>query len=299
MNPPDNSLIRNFSKSAFKEVPLPPEISARFNIIEYIGLNDFGETFLLSEKASRALYVLKTCRSEETLICNEAELLYGLKHKGLPQYEQAIEYNGSRFVLRKFIDGKPLDEYVADISEASVLSEEDAVKSAIDIMLALCDVLEFLHSCPEPIIHRDIKPSNIIYNPETGDVTLIDFGISRRYLSDAETDTACFGTHKFAPPEQYGYAQTDCRTDIYSLGVVMRFLLTGRTDKSAGIADRALEKIVLKCTSFAPETRYRSAGALANALRNYKSRRTRRVFVAAACLLAVCAAVVAGYALRN
>jgi hypothetical protein len=100
-------------------------------------------------------------------------------------------------------------------------------------------------------------------------------------------DTTYFGTHKFAPPEQYGFAQTDCRTDIYSLGVVMRYWLTGSTDGKKKILDKKLERIVAKCTALAPESRYQNITELHKALTRYKNNTNFNLAVIAGGIVAI------------
>jgi len=273
-------------RKTYEKPALPEEIASRFHVTERLGFNDFGETFLLSEKDSGDLFVLKKCRKSELAAVNEAELLGGLRHKGLPNYEKVIEDENELFVSRRYINGITLDEYM----------ERETVKDTaliVNTMISLCDILAFLHSQPASIIHRDIKPSNIIICPEENAVTLIDFGISRKFSADSKTDTVYFGTQDFAPPEQYGFAQTDCRSDIFSLGVVLRYWLTGTADRNAEISDKALARITAKCTALAPEARFQSAAALRKSLSNYKHRTPRRVSAAVASVLAVCLLVTA------
>ena len=105
----------------------------------------------------------------------------------------------------------------------------------IRLCAKLAEILIYLHSRTPPVIHRDIKPENVIITEEKEPV-LIDFDIARTFKTAEETDTVFFGTKGYAPPEQYGFAQTDCRSDIYAFGVLLRFLLTtvyGKTARSA------------------------------------------------------------------
>ncbi|MCL2820131.1 MAG: protein kinase [Oscillospiraceae bacterium] len=258
---------------------------SRFTVMECISETNLGDTFLVSENETGKLYILKSQRNTDATQINESDLLNGLEHKGLPKYEPVISHDNIQYTLRRYLEGKPLDEYLLSADTVNI-------SEVVDIFISLCDVLSFLHSQPQPIIHRDIKPSNIIIDKDNNTVTLIDFGISRRYQESAENDTVYFGTHKFAPPEQYGFAQTDCRTDIYSLGVVMRYWFIGDTDKNVKIQDRTLEHIVSKCTELAPESRYQSITALRKALLKYKTRGKRRVLTTFTCLAA---AVVLGF----
>lgn len=263
--------------SSYTEPEFPKIVTERFTVMECICETALGDTYLLSENDTDDLYVLKKRKDFEAAATNEDELLHGLKHKGLPEYEKTIEQDGVQYTLRRYVEGIPLSEYIASM-------EASDSKEVVDALISLCDVLAYLHSQPEPIIHRDIKPSNIILNPESNTVTLIDFGISRKYQENAEKDTVYFGTQKFAPPEQYGFAQTDARTDIYSIGVVMRYWLSGTTDEKVKIHDRGLERIVSKCTELKPSMRYQSADSLKKALERYKHRVRRCVIGVSACV---------------
>jgi serine/threonine protein kinase len=289
----NNSFAPDFLET-FSEPDFLQLTSSRFDVLECIGDTYSGETYLLSEKDTETLYVLKAKKDSETLEDSclqfyEAELLRGLEHKGLPVFDNVIERDGIKYVLRRYIEGEPLNKYLTNRSADPV--------QAINIILSLCDILNFLHSQPAPIIHRDIKPSNIIINPLDNSITLIDFGISRKYSENSDNDTTYLGTQKFAPPEQYGFAQTDCRTDIYSLGIVLRYWLTGAIERNAEIKDKALARIVAKSTALAPEMRYQSAAAFKKALNNYKNRTRRRVTALFAAALAACLVFITVFAI--
>jgi serine/threonine protein kinase len=258
MNDPKDSFT-------FAESVLPQEIAARFDSVERVGSGDFGDTFILSEKGTCILYVLKASRETH----NEAALLAGLHHKGLPQIESVFQQDSTRYTLRKYIRGFSLNEYLSE-------TEHINPTQTVNIFLSLCDILIYLHSLPQPIIHRDIKPSNIIIDPATLSPTLIDFGISRRYSASADSDTTYLGTHKYAPPEQYGFAQTDARSDIYALGAVMLYALEK-------IRDKRLERIAAKCTELSPSRRYQNAAALKKALLHYKNRTRQKLYNLVVC----------------
>ncbi len=135
---------------------------------------------------------------------------------------------------------------------------------------ALCRAVSELHEgFDPPIIHRDLKPTNVLITP-FGYLKLLDFGISREYRTDAPTDTQFLGTREYAPPEQFGYRQTDERSDVYSLGMILYHMLTGQTPSAAlhdgGFADpdipEAMRSVLMKATEFDPARRYPSAAAL-------------------------------------
>jgi hypothetical protein len=281
------SFAGDFIKS-FDGFALPEDLSGRFDILECLAVTDYAETYLLTEKDGGKRFVLKCHKkSDEVSAVREAELLRGLEHKGLPSFEREAESGDTLFILREYIEGVPLDRYLSEYQP----DEAQAVK----IVIELCDVLSYLHSQPSPIIHRDIKPSNIIICAHDNSVKLIDFGISRKYVEGAAADTAFFGTRSFAPPEQYGFSQTDRRADIYALGVVLRFILTGKTDGQ--IQEKDLARIVEKCTAFSPQDRYQSADAVKRALLSYGNRTKQKAARAAVSVLVVCAAIAVGFAI--
>lgn len=210
------------------------------------------------------------------------DILTDLSHKGLPKYICSYENEVMTVTVREYIEGEPLDRYASenDISQ----------QKTVDICMQLCDILAYLHHREIPVIHRDIKPQNIIIGPD-GNIVLIDFDIARKYNCENDTDTVFFGTRAYAPPEQYGFSQTDGRTDIYSLGILLRWLLTGSTkERSTVKIYRPLAKIIKKCTGFSPKERFCDVDHVKKALKaaNPRSQGIR------AAGIAICIAVAAG-----
>ncbi len=283
----DNKLIQDFLMQ-FDDTRFPAGFLHDYEALECLSYHENSETLLVKHRKTGKFHIAK-CYSDKSLLSrhNEAELLSKLSHPGLPAYTGEYENDGMLCALREFAEGEPLDHYAA----GRKLSE----KEAIFILLQLCDILAYLHAQRPPVIHRDIKPQNIVLTP-SGDVRLIDFGISRVYDETAETDTVCFGTRHFAAPEQYGFSQTDARADIFSAGMLLGYLLTGDTDRTTmpcKINNPRLRNIFRKCTAFAPSQRYSSASALKSALQRADGRIHRRTIhvagVVSACLLCLCA----------
>src|SRR5699024_643004 len=126
-----------------------------------------------------------------------------------------------------------------------------------------------------PVIHRDIKPENIVLG-EDGAVGLIDFGIARQHKPERESDTRLMGSRSTAPPEQYVFAQTDGRADLYALGVTLSWLLTGSYERGAlegAPVSGRLRRVLTKAAAFSPAGRYPAAAALGRALRGPERRR--------------------------
>ncbi|MGH2507740.1 MAG: protein kinase domain-containing protein, partial [Ktedonobacteraceae bacterium] len=120
-----------------------------------------------------------------------------------------------------YIDGQTLEEYMQH-EPGGYLSELEV----LEVGIALASILEDLHLASPPVIFRDLKPANVIVT-SVRTLSLVDFGIARVFTAGKKKDTTPLGSPGYAPPEQYGRAQTDCRADIYSLGATLSTLLTG------------------------------------------------------------------------
>lgn len=156
-----------------------------------------------------------------------------------------------------------LEEFVSGITIADVLSDglydERGVKH---IVKSLCDALTVIHYYG--IVHRDIKPENVMIT-DKGTVKLIDFDAARLYKNGQSADTKIIGTAGYAAPEQFGLAQSDERTDIFALGVLMNVMLTGE-HPSKKLYKGKMTKIIEKCIQLDPQKRYATAAELKKSL---------------------------------
>lgn len=272
-------------EAAFSQLGYPREFLADYDQMECLSSHRGRETFLVKRKDDGSLAVAKCYdRSVYALDREGQDATEDLEYPALPRFLARYGNEKCVCVVREYIEGTPLSEYVKDRG----LSQ----KEIVGICLKLCDTLSYLHTRPEPVIHRDVKPENMILT-EAGDVYLIDFDIARTFKPDAVSDTLFFGTKGYAPPEQYGFAQTDARADIYSFGILLRFLLTGSVRENRNVRlYRPLEKIIAKCTAFAPEKRYGDMKAVKRALlaANPRSQRLRKGGIILGAL-ALCAAL--------
>lgn len=171
----------------------------------------------------------------------------------LPQIMEAAEQDGQTAVLEEYVQGDTL----AELLTGAKLTE----KEARQVTMQLCQALHVLHSMGA--VHRDVKPENVILRGS--DAVLIDFDAARIYKDESESDTQVLGTTGFAAPEQYGIFQSDERADIFSLGVLLNIMFTGK-HPSREMAAGKMGRIVRKCTMTAPEQRYQSARALMEVL---------------------------------
>lgn len=244
----ENASDRALIEAAFARYGYPEDFLSAYDQLECLSSGRGRETFLVRGKADGALAVAKCYdRSVFSLDPAEADPTQGLSHPGLPRTLARFQNDATLCVVRAFVPGKTL----AELAKEGELSREEIVS----LCTRLGEILEYLHTREQPVIHRDIKPENVVVGAD-GSVTLIDFDIARTFKPGADSDTVFFGTKGYAPPEQYGFAQTDARADIYSFGVLLRFLLTGSVRENPNVRlYRPLEKIIAKCTAFSPEDR--------------------------------------------
>ena len=256
----------------------PAELTESFELLERISGSEDTETLLARDRRIGSKATVKCFRREHPLYeKTEPEAPRRLQAPPLPEFMGEFRNENMRCTVRQYVEGESLAERAA----RAPLTEEEIRETGI----RLCGQLETLHSAEPPIIHRDVKPQNIILR-EDGTPVLIDFGISRVY-AEKDTDTLIMGTQGFAPPEQYGFAQTDARSDLYSLGMVLRWLL----ERGGEPASAPLEKALRKMTAFDPEQRFQSARQAGKALAAARpATRRRRGFLAAlgAALLLAC-----------
>lgn len=258
-----DAFLATYDESRFPEVFLQ-----RYELLECLSHNEMGETVLVKDRQTGERFVAK-CYTDKQLLSHtsESDLLKRIRHDGLPTFIGEYQNDQMLCVVRSFSQGSSLDKIV---QEKPLTSQQ-----AVDIAVQLCEILVYLHGQTPPIIHRDIKPQNIIVG-EHGKVTLIDFGTSRTYDKTSQEDTRCLGTRYYAAPEQYGFSQTDSRTDIFALGVLLCWMLTGSVEVEQAkkeISNRRLTHIITKCTAFAPKDRYASAGKVRDALTGVSTRR--------------------------
>ena len=260
---------------------IPEELDAGYELLELLSERPGVRTVLVRRKSDGKRCAAKLFSgAKRELGRREADTLGKLDHPNIPKLVEYCEDGDVCAVIREYAEGKPLDRYAAE----RVMSEPAIIETGIKI----CRVLEYLHGLPEPVIHRDIKPQNIIVD-DRGEVRLIDFGISRVHNGLSPVDTVFAGTVAYAPPEQYGFRQTDRRADIYSLGMVLQYMLTGSVDTASdkcGVEGSRLGGVIRKCTSFAPERRFGSVRELRKSLVRLCRRPTPPALIAS--LLAVC-----------
>jgi len=209
-----------------------------YEVIDILKDSKIGKVSLVYDKVGKQICILKERSLKTSELYNR---LKKIKNPALPEIYRTVEFGGVLFVVEEFIDGRTLAEI---FNFQGALSE----KISAQILKQLCNCLKILHA--EKIIHRDIKPSNIMLT-KNNQIKLIDFSISRFAKENSESDTDFLGTRGYAPPEQFGFGQTDSRSDIFSLGKTFQKILG---DNYNGY----LKKILAKCTELDPANRYQN-----------------------------------------
>ncbi|MBR4144077.1 MAG: protein kinase [Lachnospiraceae bacterium] len=258
----------NVPESLTAESCYPKDFLDEYDQMECLAEHSGKETFLVQSKKD-GKPAIATCYDCSVFPVHEdITLLREFDHPGLPHYYAQYENGQMVCVVREYIEGSPLNVYASE--------NQLSLGEILGIAKQLCDILEVLHTHDPQVVHRDIKPENIIVRPD-GNITLIDFDIARTVKDGVGSDTVFFGTKVYAPPEQYGFGQTDSRADIYAFGVLLRWMVTGSPRKNTNIsADPAIEDIIDRCTAFTPEQRYNDITEVKKAL-DAAGRHKRRI----------------------
>lgn len=272
---------------------LPEDMQEHWTVYECLKESEDSSTFLVKETATGILCVLKWGRNRQAeFLRNEMEIMEKMadrKLSGIPKTYRIFEENGEVYLVREYIEGMSLAQMVLQkggISEAEICR----------ISRKICQTAEQFQNPDEPMIHRDIKPENIVVTPG-GEVVFIDFGTMRSYKKDGSRDTFVVGTRGTAAPEQYGYTQTDQRTDVYAIGQTMLYMVSESYEKnqlSECAVSRRMKKIIEKACSFEPDKRYGDAAQLRRAVEKCQANNRKKVYQKAG---AVFGLIAAGYIL--
>ncbi len=266
---------------------LPQRVSDAYEPVSSLSRREDRLVLLMRRRRDGALFLLKrgpleTMETEHQILTRLAPLLPG----AVPEPEECFCENGEGYLLRSYLPGETLEQYRERMDGCSW-------EECGEIGQKLCGLMTILHRQDPPIIHRDIKPENVLLLPDGG-LGLIDFGAARRYTPGQDTDTEHLGTRTTAAPEQYGYAQTDSRTDLYAAGATLLWLATGSYHREALSAlPRRLRRALGKALAFDPADRWPSAKTMGDALERKPAwKKAALGGLAAACgLLLLCTAL--------
>lgn len=257
-------------------------IDGKYEVLREIGRGGMSVVYLAMDKRLNKQWAIKEFRKDKDdankqaalkALLDEANMMKKFDHPTLPRIVDIIEETATVYVVMDYIEGeslnKVLDSYGAQPQEA-----------VIEWAKQISEVLDYLHTQTPPVIYRDMKPANIMLKPD-GTVRLIDFGIAREYKEGkVGDDTDVLGTRGYAAPEQFGgKGQTDARTDIYSFGVTLYHLVTGKNPSEPpyeiypirhwdASLSSGLEWMIQKCTQLNPSDRFQSCAEITYVLDN-------------------------------
>lgn len=250
-------------------------LRGQFRILSVIGRGATSKVYLAKDLRGGHLCAVKVMpmaaqigrevNEQAAMVMSEARLLTSLSHPGLPTvYDFFLEAN-TYFLIMEWIAGQTLYQIMLD--RAAPVSEAEVTGWGIEI----CRILEYLHTRrPQPVVVGDIKPNNVMRTFE-GQLKLIDFGIARYADAGVKSTEHAYVSPGFSPPEQYRRRALDHRSDIYSLGATLYFLVTGESLERhrfqipdlrsvAPACTRQLEKVLERCLQYDRENRYQKVG---------------------------------------
>ena len=197
----------------------------RYRIVEILGQGGMGSVYRAVDENLGVDVAVKenlfTTDEYARQFRLEAVILANLRHDNLPRVTDHFVITGQgQYLIMDYIEGEDLRQRM---ERAGAISEEEAIL----VGAAMCDALQYLHTRKPAVIHRDVKPGNVRITSD-GHIYLVDFGLAKLVKgSQATTTGARAMTPGYSPPEQYGTARTDPRTDVYSLGATLYAALTG------------------------------------------------------------------------
>lgn len=259
------------------------------SIFETMDLQELNKVTELSRTEKSCVWLVSTEKGKEFAILKEYqnkdlfplyERLKNVQSKYFPQIYQLVSQEDAVLLLEEYLPGETLQ---AKLEGEKKLTGEEIT----GYICAICEALQGLHNTNPAIVYRDLKPENVMITPDN-QLKIVDFDASREYKEEQSRDTVILGTKEYASPEQYGFMQTDIRTDVYSLGIVYAELLE-HADVSASYRKEA-KKIIQKATMFAPDDRYPNMEAVLKDLKNIGKKRKWIWPVGALCICAVFAA---------
>lgn len=216
----------------------------RYQIINK--LNDRNSVFLVRNVLDGSLWVEKIIEKESIEIYRR---LMNIRQPNIAYVKEIYMRDEGAAVIEEYAEGISIFDAVDNGRLFSVYEVRE-------IVFQLCDALKCLHK--NNIVHRDISANNVIIDSR-GNVKLIDMGISRIKNPEKRVDTYFMGTAGYAAPEQFGFRQTDEKSDIFSLGVLMNVMLTGEfPSERIYSGNRRMEKIISKCIEMEPKNRYKN-----------------------------------------
>jgi serine/threonine protein kinase len=249
-------------------------LQGRYKVLRFIGQGGMGSVYLCEDlRLPGKRWALKEMIVDEPELAErvqenfgrEARFLASLRHPSMPMIVDVFSVDTCQYMVMEFIEGLTLSDKIEKEGPAGS-------SVALSWALELAQVLDYLHRQDRPIIFRDLKPENVMLSSD-GHIKIIDYGLARHFVPGKRRDTQVSGTVGYTPPEQWeDEEQSDPRSDIFSLGATLYFILTGRHPspvfgqndlrKYRTNIEPEIERLVLRCLAPLPSERYDSAALL-------------------------------------
>lgn len=228
-------------------------INNKYTELSLLGNSEKKSTWLAKDKLTGDIVVKKYISLQNASLYHK---LSAIRHKSLIRILHVAESKSDAIVIMEYVSGQTIEKYLKD---QAAFTREETVYYIRQLLEGLCEI----HKAG--IIHRDISPKNILISTDQV-VKILDFDIGRFYKPKAGYDTTVLGTPGYAAPEQFGGGQSDQRADIYSVGILMNVMLTGRFPREYTYPYGHLGKIIQKCIQVGPLQRYQQSEDLLSAL---------------------------------
>jgi Tol biopolymer transport system component len=264
----------------------------RYRIVEVLGQGGMGSVYRAMDENLGVEVAVKdnlfTTEEYARQFRREAQILASLRHPNLPRVTDHFVINGQgQYLVMDYIEGEDLRQRM---DREGLLGDDEVIV----IGAAICDALAYLSSLNPIVVHRDIKPGNVKITPQ-GQIYLVDFGLAKVVQGSEATSTGARAmTPGYSPPEQYGTARTDPRSDIFSLGATLYAALGGTIPEDALAramdhveltpvrtrnpnVSRRLAAVIERSLALKPDDRYQSPEDFKLALLNARSTSRRRL----------------------
>jgi ABC-type branched-subunit amino acid transport system substrate-binding protein/predicted Ser/Thr protein kinase len=249
-------------------------LQERYKVLRFIGRGGMGSVYECEDlRLPGKRWALKEMIVEEPAVAEqvresfgrEARFLASLRHPSMPMIVDVFSVDSCQYLVMEFIEGLTL---------ADKIEKEGPPSSTVALSwaLELAQVLDYLHRQERPVIFRDLKPENVMLSSD-GHIKMIDYGLARHFVPGKRRDTQSSGTVGYTPPEQWeDHEQSDPRSDIFSLGATLYFILAGKPPSPVygknnlrqhrSNIEPEIERLVSRCLAVAPSERYESAAVL-------------------------------------
>ncbi len=259
----------------------------RCQLLSCIKYTDERQVYLARDPEDQQRVVLKVAKGQAgARLADEYVLLAGLSGGSFPRAKSLFVKDGYTCLIREYVAGITLRDY----AETRQLSPAEAISYTLKAL----HIARQLHDQPVPLVHRDLSPGNFVLKPDGG-FCLIDLDSVHAHDGEKQTDTVCLGTPGTAAPEQYGAGRSDMRADVFGLGKLLIYLLTGGYDLEQlekRQPPKKLMGVIRRATQFDPAHRFASLAQLERAL--YACLPRTRVRRWPATVLAACLALAVG-----